>query len=318
MKPPSSFAGHFRDASDDWAVTVGDEPVDVSAAWLQYRVAREVWVLIAQGRLRVDDIARALGQSPEAQRKKLSGSQPAALTDVVAWIMTVGEAAYDAFPRRDADLFPAAALPLLGKWKSGRGTFPRFDSTEETTWQVVVAGLAAEIDVQHSCGRTHLLTSDWVRQRSIAHLEATGITPQKLRLKTLSQAAVLQIGVTEPVISLFDLISRDEGDDAVKAIVAALRIRTHFSDLAVSGEPSIAVIAALGTSGESVLAELLPPPGGDSNFVLGPFEPRHRYSSAEWWSRHQVEFAQLASAQAATGGAVQAVRVLKVTSLPGP
>lgn len=315
MKQPNSYADHFRHASDDWSITASDEPVGVAAAWLQYRVARQVWALVAQGRMSVDGFAAELGQSPEAQRKKLSGSQPASLRDLVAWAMVIGSPAYDAFPREDSDFFPPGAWRMLRGWASGNGKLPHFSSAQAATWQIVVAGLANDLRNEDSCRRTHLLTSDWARQRAVAHLDAAGIPPQKLRLKPLSNDAVaLQIGATDPLSALFEFVSRDEASDAQGAVDAARRIRDRVSTIAASGEQGIVVVIALGI-GETVLAEALWPPSGSPNFVLGPFEPRQPGENAAWWSRHQVELARLAFEEAANIGVAQAIHVLKATTL---
>lgn len=316
MKPPNRFArSHFREASSDWTVNAGDEPVDVTAAWLQFKVAREVWAEIAQGRFTVDQLARQLAQSPEAQRKKLSGEQPASLRDLAGWIMVVGDRAYEAMPCADSDLVPATARPLLAGWRSGSGRLPSFGSVTEPDWLRLVSALARDLLAAQRHGQDHLLTSDWIRHRAIEYLDEAGTPPDQLRLRALDETIAVQIGVLVTLVVAVDLVTLDESGDAGRAASAAWRLRAHVRRLAAAGEGGVVVFAALGRLGASVMRDALPNSGSmTEGFTIGPFEAEPRADTV-WWTGHEVALGPLAREQPDTSVFVAAIRVLKTTPL---
>ena len=316
MKPPNRFAGsHFREAGSDWTIKASDEPADVAAAWLHFKVAREVWAGIAQGRFTVNQLARQLAQSPEAQRKKLSGEQPASLRDLAGWIMVVGERAYEAMPRTDSDLVPATARPLLAGWRSGSGRLPSFGSVTEPDWSSLVSALACDLLAAQRHGQDHLLTSDWIRHRAIEYLDEAGTPPDQLRLRTLDETIAVQIGVLVPLVVAVDLVTLDESGDADRAASAAWRLRSHIRRLAAAGEGGVAVFATLGRLGASVMRDALPNSGSmTEGFTIGPFEAEARADTV-WWTGHEVALGPLAREQPDTSVFVAAIRVLKATPL---
>jgi hypothetical protein len=313
MKSPNSFGGHFRDASAAWVVGADDEPVSVAAAWLQYRVARAVWDVIGQGTVTVEDIARELGQSSEAQRKKLAGVQPASLRDLVAWVMLAGRPGFDVLPREDHDLFPDAAWKMLSGWRVGQTRLPHFRAIDTPAWDLLAANLASNLAAMEVRSRTHLVTRDWLRQTAVTHMAEVGLESQRMRLRSFDEIEGLQLGLSNAVVVLFELITDVEAIDTERAIAALQRVRKSVANLAVSSEQGILVVAAVGSVAKSLIAEIVPRQDDSSQFTLGPYEPRESSENADWWSRHRVELGLIAAEDSAPGRSIHTFEVLKAS-----
>lgn len=316
MERPNRFAGgHFRHADDQWSVSVADNAVDVAAAWLQFKLARQIWQLTTRKRLNLEALADQLGQSVEAQRKKLSGEQPASLRDLVGWIMTTGNMAYDALPREDADLFPIAARRIMGRWRSGNGTIPQFHTLFEPDWPRLTTQLSFDVTSAYDSGQSHLLSAHWMQHQAIAHITDSGIAPHELRLLATDNAVGLQWGVLHTQTIMFDFLSSDECSDTTRSTHAAWRLRMLAKALAVSGKPGTILAATLSPLGAAVLREALRVPPENAEFAIGPFEEDRSFQDTDWWSAHCVQMRHTAQVQLANSGVISAIQILKLTSI---
>ena len=298
---PNSYAGHFRDASDDWNVDRDDEPARVAAAWLQCRV----WAAIAEGRASVESFATDLKQSPEAQRKKLSGAQPASLRDLAAWMLAAGAPAYESLPREDSEFFPASAWQMLAGWRSGSGRQPAFVSGTDPDWGSVAESAVGDLASMEGRSALHLLTSDWLRQRVLLQLDATGIAPQKMRLASQGDVPGLRIGVVDPVLVLFELVGLRQSHSFEESQTVALRLRDCVAALAEANNAGFIVVATVGKPAAEVVNEAVPINTGRTEATIGPFEAT---GAPDWWSRNQVVLSVVADVEMSSSAA----KVLKI------
>lgn len=320
METPKDIAGgHFRDVSDNWVISLDQDPTHVAAAWVQFRLAQIIWERVRGDHLDLKEFAGRLGQSVEAQRKKLSGEQAASLRDLLAWLMIAGADGYRVLPHDDSELFPPAARVLLGAWRSGGPSLPVFAPSARLEWPAFVDRLDTAMASASAQGRSHLLTTDWLRQQAIDWLTETGVAPAHIRLEVMSAIDCLQIGVVSRVTIAFELLRPAESEGPASALAAAWRVRDALRILAVQPGTGVLVIVSADALGGALLDEALPTSDAAQYIAFGPFELDDRSpadtSASAWWAHHQVVVRGLVRVNRDDGAAISVMPTEKIIDL---
>lgn len=189
IKPPPGFG---RAPDPDWQPSAEHDPVTVLSTYAAHRVAAEVrraWARVYPTEsFSGQALAGKLGESVRPVQKRLAGEQPLTLADVLALAALLGEEIFEALPRRDADLFPAAYGRLLNHWKPGTGLLPTFvePGGGVIDWAAVARALAAYDVDEHQAQRQHLLTADTYCYQFATVLEAGGVPANHLEYEDVS------------------------------------------------------------------------------------------------------------------------------------
>jgi hypothetical protein len=154
-------------------------------------------------------LAEKLGEGVRPVQKRLSGTQPMTLADVLTLAAMFGDNVLNALPREIGGLFPAEYQPLLTRWNPGEGVPPRFADFDggPIDWQRSLDDLAAYGAAARVAQRGHLLTAETYRyelaltlaaQRIPLNRAENGSAPvERSALLTLFEKAPLTIVVCD-------------------------------------------------------------------------------------------------------------------------
>ncbi|WP_396910901.1 hypothetical protein [Mycolicibacterium sp.] len=181
--PPEGF-GADRDPA--WRADASVDPAFVLSTHAAHRIVlavRRAWPAVYpyedfSGRA----LANKLGEGQRSVQKRLAGTQPMTLADVMTLAALFGDAVLDALPRQGGQLFPADYDRLLAQWAPGAGVLPRFADPGGgwIDWGRSLRELASYCATAREADRHHLLTAQTYRYELALTLQAQGVALQHL------------------------------------------------------------------------------------------------------------------------------------------
>lgn len=312
---PRDFTGarSFRGASDAWPVLEDVDPVALSAAWVQFGVARAVWREIESGRQSLQSIGSQLGSSAESQRKKLTGEQPSSLRDLLSWCMLTGVEAVSALPRSDAEYFPPTYADRLSRWTSGEWRLPNLAVRSELDWLDVAQQVARSQDTRQELGIAELALADVIAMDIAAALVPRFVSRGDIRRQETrtASAATLAIGALNPLWIGVTRVSPSERAAPAQARSEIHRLRSLVREVAERGPGALLICyegLATALVTQTLSIEELP---ARSDATMGPFETD---VADPWWSAHAVNVRAL-TVTGSSGQRVVVLRLLKVVDI---
>jgi hypothetical protein len=322
--------GHFRDADRDWFPDERADAGEVAEAWVQFNAAKLVWRALADGTATRDDVAALTKQSWESQRRKLSGEQPASLSDVARWVF-----AFDSEKSMGwlvDSLLPPAYRRLLSGWEQGRGELPRFRS--RLAWSDIAAELAQKLAPTLARPTTALLTDEVLLWLTGEEMSRAGAPSSRVRIAmtptqasdrderstvAMPEAPAIEYGPVGSSSLIFAAwFDAEAGRDSARAAHAVLRAKHHLWRAALASareRPATLVVAAPGETIRMLLDALTGMSEEQaawgsrktrSEWSLGPFRsdvadgvPSSNDADqvSAWWSHHSCPVHPLADAE---------------------
>lgn len=185
-RSPNRFLASELDAfgrrTTAWVGTTDEPAHEVSAAFLQHRIAMRVQEALDRRGVRHDALARALGQSPEAVRKKLRGQIRAQLSDVLGWAMALGTDVLEPWPESASEFQPAELRTVLGAWEPGSLRLPALTVVDVTrlAWDGLAGAVGADLAGTVAPGGRHLIDAAVLRHHLVRQLLAVGVNAERM------------------------------------------------------------------------------------------------------------------------------------------
>lgn len=305
---PRDFAGakSFRGAADTWPVRQDVDPVALSAAWVQFGIAREVWREIESGRQSLQSIGGHLGQSAESQRKKLTGEQAGSLRDLLGWCMLAGPEAAKALPRSDADYFPPTYADRVFGWTGGEWQLPNLGTRDDIDWLDIAQQVTGAQETRHELGIAELASADVIAVDVAAALVPRFVAKGDIRQQETgtSSAVTLAIGAVHPVWIGVTKVAPLERATPAQAHSEVHRLRAFVREVVERGSGALVICYANLADPLVTQALGIDESSDPSDAVMGPFETA--VGADPWWSEHAVNV----RAVTRTGSATHRVAVL--------
>ena len=257
----------FRDAlARDWQPQPGDDPVLLSRAWRQYRLARRLFAAIEAGATSTANVARLADQTYESQRRKLVGDEPLTDRDMALWELLTpssGDPVGDL-----AGLFPPGTEDLIGGWQPGDG-IPSLVSRPPgyVPWARVSDALGRYLTEVHVDQLSETVGDETFRHYTLRSLVRAGVPNSTLAVDDVLIAVGLPEHTLVGCAGVFGIGARRSHRAAVRAKIG--RNVLTLADTAISTR----VLVLAGDSASMVAVQgILPTVDVNAPSEVGPFE----------------------------------------------